>query len=211
MPCLRQSSSAPPSWHLLLLLPGIGVGEGVSGGYGCSCQCCCLEGVHHRDVEGSVSSSCPVGDEHIRWVPSPGTRNLSSFVGPRPAETAISNSASRGWLCRAILSPPAPNDMAWSPWVALRRRHRGRAQPWCTGPSRARQEARRNSTGLRCRPRAVSVGVSSQSPEWGRVRDSRRARSLISSCPTISCSFLCWPGSILRPIIFCGTPPPPQE
>ena len=36
---------------------------------GCPCQGCRLEGIDHSDVQGSISPSCPVGDENICWPP----------------------------------------------------------------------------------------------------------------------------------------------
>ena len=56
---------------------------------------------------------------------APGSKNLPSLLGPSPALTAVSKKASLKALCLLILSPPVPQQRAWSPMTSLRRRQAG--------------------------------------------------------------------------------------
>ena len=56
---------------------------------------------------------------------APGSKNLPSLLGPSPALIAVSKKASLKALCLLILSPPVPQQRAWSPMTSLRRRQAG--------------------------------------------------------------------------------------
>ena len=138
---------------------------------------------------------------------APGRRNLPSLLGANPAWDAVSKMASLKALCLLILSPPTPQQRAWSPKTLLLQRQEGQ------GPSRSKMgsprrylAARTNSVGRRSSPRAFKGAQFSQSPEWGREREPRRAFSLTSFSPTSSCRRWSWCWSTLAEIILCVRP-----
>ena len=71
----------------------------------------------------SMAASFPFAQRRIMTSPGlalvPGSRCLSSLVGPRSALDAASNMTSLSMLCLAILSPDLGQPRAWSPIRSL--------------------------------------------------------------------------------------------
>ena len=99
----------------------------------------------------------------------PGRRVFPSLVGARLASTAVLEMPFRIWLCLKILSPPVPQQRAWSPMMSLGARQAGQG-PAEENKGRPRQNlaAVTNSSGLRGSPRAGRGVQLSHSPVWGR-------------------------------------------
>ena len=97
--CHQGEEGAPLLPTVLFSSPELAVMgkvEGMTGLRGCPHHCGVLEGVDHRHAKGSISSPCPERHQDIRWA-----------------------------LCLLILSPPVPQQRAWSPMTSLRRRQAG--------------------------------------------------------------------------------------
>ena len=122
-----------------------------------------------------------LGNRISAGLPSvPGRRALSSLVGPRAADKQVLNNTSLIRLCLAILSPPHPQETAWSP----------------AGSESIGQDvhfpsvgntftpnlyftAVMNSSGCRCNPSVGDGTTFSQAPELGSPKDPILALSLM--------------------------------
>ena len=78
-------------------LPFVGKCEGIARFSSCLGQCCILEGMQ-QDISRTA----------------PGSENLPPLMGASPAWAAVSKMASVRCLCLLILSPPTPQQRAWS-------------------------------------------------------------------------------------------------
>ena len=120
IPCCRQSSSAPlslRSWAKLRAWPGsVAALTTVASWRGWT-------------TVTSKAASRPPAQRGTKISAgrrsAPGSKNLPSLLGPSPALTAVSKKASLKALCLLILSPPVPQQRAWSPMTSLRRRQAG--------------------------------------------------------------------------------------
>ena len=81
-----------------------------------------LEWIDHRNIKGAVLAIGPEGDQNIRR-PIITARQEASWLFHWPAQpaacTAVWKTASLTKLCRAIRSPPMPQEIAWSPRMSL--------------------------------------------------------------------------------------------
>ena len=79
-------------------LPLVCKSQRVAGLFSFSCNSSVLERVYDSDIEGSIETGVP-----MQWgmrmsaglLSTPGSKNLPSFLGFSPAETAVSKRASR--------------------------------------------------------------------------------------------------------------------
>ena len=82
----------------------------------------CLEWIDHRNIKGAVLAIGPEGDQNIRRLIIT-ARQEASWLFHWPAQpatcTTVWKTASLTKLCRAIRSPPMPQEIAWSPRMSL--------------------------------------------------------------------------------------------
>ena len=114
---LRNDGDEGQALSLALLscpphLPVIGNSCSMSWCDGCPSSCEILKGVSDGDVEGCVTTTCPVGDEEVSRAPVVAWQEGSLL--PDWSQARRGCSLKEGVSKREMRSPPVPHTIAWS-------------------------------------------------------------------------------------------------